>query len=115
MRIIENKILPSKRFDAINLFGFIFIRSGTQLDERFKNHEAIHTHQMKYMLYVFFYLWYVIEWCVRLVQYRNALSAYFNISFEREAYENDSNFDYLKTRRPFRWIEYLRSKKETNR
>lgn len=115
MRIIENKILPSKRFEAINLFGFIFVRNGTQLDERFKNHEAIHTHQMKYMLFVFFYLWYAIEWCVRLVQYRNTLSAYFNISFEREAYENDSNIDYLKTRRPFVWIEYLRNKKETIR
>lgn len=110
MRIIENKILPSKRFEAINLFGFIFVRNRTQLDQRFQNHEAIHTHQMKYMLYVFFYLWYVIEWFVRFIQYRNALTAYFNISFEREAYDNDSNLGYLNTRHPYNWTKYLRNK-----
>lgn len=107
MRIIENKILPSKRFDAINLFGFIFVRNGTKLDKRIQNHESIHTHQMKYMLYIFFYLWYVIEWIVRLIQYRNTLKAYINISFEREAYANDSNTDYLENRNPFAWVQYL--------
>lgn len=108
MRIIKNKMLPSKNFEAINLFGFIFVRCGTELSERFQNHELIHTHQMKYMLYVFFYLWYGIEWLIRLIQYRNVLTAYYNISFEREAYDNDHIDNYLNNRRPFAWINYLR-------
>lgn len=59
---------------------------------------------MKEMLYVFFYLFYVIEWIVRLFMKGNA---YRNISFEREAYGNEGNGSYLNSRRPFAWLEYL--------
>lgn len=72
------------------------------------NHESIHTAQMKEMLYVFFYLWYVIEWLVRLVQYRNARTAYRNIGFEREAYMNQGNMGYLQGRGRYAWVKYLK-------
>lgn len=113
MRIIENKLLPTKGFAAINLFGFIFVRYGTQLSDRSKRHEAIHTQQMKYMLYVFFYLWYGVEWLIRLIQYGNAKEAYYNISFEREAYANDRQSDYLNTRKPYAWMKYIKTKTES--
>lgn len=71
------------------------------------NHEAIHTKQMKEMLYVFFYLWYVIEWIVRLFKRGNA---YRNISFEREAYSNQCHLKYNKERKRFAWLEYLSDK-----
>lgn len=71
------------------------------------NHEAIHTKQMKEMLYVFFYLWYVIEWIVRLFKRGNA---YRNISFEREAYSNQCYLKYNKERKRFAWLEYLSDK-----
>ena len=38
-------------------------------------------------------------------------SAYFNISFEREAYANQWDEHYLEHRRPYSWTKYLRSKK----
>jgi hypothetical protein len=60
---------------------------------------------MKEMLYVFFYLFYVTEWLIRLLRYKGR--AYYNISFEREAYINMSNNDYLKERRPYAWLKYL--------
>lgn len=104
MKIIYNNIIPFKGFAAINLFGILFVRKGVTVDEEMINHEAIHTEQMKEMLYVFFYLWYVIEWIIRLFMKGNA---YRNISFEREAYDNESNLDYLNTRKRYSWFSYL--------
>lgn len=99
MKIIINNILPPKGFKCINLFGVLFCRS--QLNEIDLNHEAIHTKQMQEMLYVFFYLWYVIEWLIRLFIYRDSWVAYKTISFEREAYGNQSDLTYLNRRKHF--------------
>ena len=108
MKIIYNRWLPPKRFKAINLFGFIFARHGVELIDPAKRHESIHTAQMREMFYIFFYLWYGVEWLVRLVQYRNAMIAYYNISFEREAYTNERNVNYLTDRKCWAWCGYLK-------
>lgn len=96
MMVIYNNILPVKGFKCINLFGVLFVRKGLKMTDVDFNHEAIHTKQMKEMLYVFFYLWYVIEWIVRL--------------FEREAYSNQCYLKYNKERKRFAWLEYLSDK-----
>lgn len=98
MKVIENTLIPFKGFKAINLFGVIFVKKGTVLDSRDLNHEAIHTAQMKELGYVFFYILYVLEWLLRLCKGKNA---YRNLSFEREAYENERNWGYLSHRKPF--------------
>lgn len=108
MKIKENKYLPPKGFGAINLFGVVFVRYGTKLSERTIQHESIHTKQMREMFYLFFYLWYGLEWLFRLVQYRNAMTAYYNISFEREAYANQNNSNYLNERKSWAWVRYLK-------
>ena len=72
------------------------------------NHESIHTAQMRELLYLGFYLAYVIEWCVRLLMCGNA---YRNISFEREAYSNESDLEYLKKRKHFAFLNYLKKVK----
>lgn len=106
MKIIYNKILPiGKRYYAINLFGVLFAKG--PCDSVTLNHEKIHTAQMKEMLYLFFYLWYVLEWLVRIFQYGSTFRAYRNISFEREAYANGSNLGYLKRRKHFSFLRYL--------
>ena len=104
MRIIENSILPPRGFKCINLFGVLFVRKGTSMKDVVVNHEAIHTAQMKEMLYIFFYLWYVFEWVIRLFKRGNA---YRNIPFEREAYHNQSYLLYLNERKHFSWLDYL--------
>lgn len=109
MKIIYNKWLPPKRFTAINLLGYIFVRHGVTLSERLVRHESIHSMQMCEMFYLFFYLWYGIEWLIRLVQYRNAMTAYYNISFEREAYANENTENYLTTRKSWAWCRYLKA------
>lgn len=69
---------------------------------RMINHEAIHSRQMRELLYLPFYLLYVLEWLVRLVQFRgNSFQAYKHISHEMEAYSHDADPDYLRRRRPF--------------
>ena len=105
MKIIRNKYIPFKGFRAINLFGVLFVRGNARISERTIRHEAIHTAQMKEMLYIFFYLWYVVEWVIRLFMEGNA---YRNISFENEAYTNEDNIIYLEGRKRFAWIKYIK-------
>lgn len=102
MRIIENKFIPFKGFDAMNLFGILFTRDSNKLTLRVLNHELIHTEQMKEMLYIFFYIWYLIEWIIKLFLYGK--KAYYNISFEREAYTFDSDYNYLTNRHKYNWL-----------
>lgn len=100
MTIIYNNIIPFKGFLAINLFGVLFVR-GTwrDLNARVLNHEKIHTAQMKELGYVFFYLLYILEWLFRLCS--GSKNAYQDISFEREAYNNEDNNEYLRSRQRF--------------
>lgn len=109
MKIIYNNLIPFKGFVAINLFGILFARNEyrNRISNRTINHESIHTAQIKEMGYIFFYIQYIAEWLVRLFINSNA---YRNISFEREAYSNDNNPDYLKTRKRFSWLKYIKQK-----
>lgn len=108
MKIIRNNIIPFPGFAAINLFGILFVRKNATITDNMIRHESIHTEQMKELLYIFFYLWYVIEWLVRIVQYRNAHTAYRNISFERESYTKENDIYYLDSREKYSWTDYLK-------
>lgn len=104
MKIIRNNIIPFKGFTAINLFGVLFVRGNANIDAKTINHEEIHTAQIKEMLYIFFYIWYFIEWIIRLFCKGNA---YRNISFEQEAYSNESDISYLINRKKYSWLKYI--------
>jgi len=71
------------------------------------NHEKIHWKQQLEMFILFFYLWYLIEWVIRL--FIN-VDAYMNLSFEREAYTNEYDLFYLKKRKSFSWFKYIKKK-----
>ena len=106
MKIVYNNILPVKGFTAMDLFGIIFARNEYKpLARRIQNHEAIHTVQMKEMLYIFFYFWYLVEWLVKLFRYGR--NAYENISFEREAYTYQYDYSHLEKRKKYHWIKRL--------
>lgn len=106
MKIIYNNFIPFKGFAAINLFGILFVRKGIKVSEEMINHEAIHTAQMKEMLYLVFYMWYIIEYIIR--RWNNtAEEAYKKISFEREAYANENNKNYLAERKMYNWINFI--------
>ncbi len=109
MRIVRNRLIPPKRFDAINLFGVLFCRDRLRVTEHVIRHESIHTAQMREMLFVGFYIWYLSEWLVRVFMKGNA---YHNISLEREAYAHMHDDDYLTHRRPYAWVKYLGKKRK---
>lgn len=104
MKIIRNNIIPFKGFAGINLFGVIFVRKNAVVTERMLNHERIHTAQMRELLYVGFYLWYLIEWLIRLCKDPN--TAYRKICFEAEAYANQNDQEYLEGRKRFNFWRY---------
>ena len=103
MKIVYNSIIPFKGFLAINLFGILFVRKElkSKLSAIDIQHEQIHTAQMKELLYVFFYIIYLIEWIILLFKYGSNHRAYRNISFEKEAYNNQNTPNYLSTRKHY--------------
>lgn len=106
MRIRKCRLM--RKGFCINLFGTVWSRETDWIDSNVINHEQIHSAQMKELLYVPFYIWYVIEWLFRLLQYRDADKAYRNISFEREAYLNGKDLNYLHNRKHWGFMRWIR-------
>lgn len=112
MKIIYNKHFPPKPFYAINILCMVFVRKDCgELTAHDINHEAIHSRQMKELLFLPFYLIYVTEWLWGLIRYRDAIKSYLNISFEREAYDNESDLTYLSKRAFWANFKYIRKRK----
>lgn len=110
MKVVRNDILPFKGYKAVNIMGVLFVRKGATLSETDISHEEIHTEQMKELLYVGFYLWYAVEWAVKLLAHRfDGHTAYRNVGFEREAYEHQADADYVKTRKRYAWVRLIRN------
>lgn len=116
MKVIVNNIIPFKGYSYINLFGLCFTRKkDLQLSDVAINHEEIHTLQGKYLLWIFFYLIYFIEWGIKIIpsifckrgRFSIIKYAYRSISFEQVAYYNETNLNYLKTAKPYEWIKYI--------
>lgn len=103
--IVKCRLIP--KGICVNLFGTFWARDPSWIDKYVINHERIHTAQQRELLFVPFYVLYVIEWLFRLIQYRNRHDAYINISFEREAYANGHNLEYLSGRKFASWIRYI--------
>lgn len=103
MKVIRNSILPmGKQYGAINLFGVLFVKHSMRLTPEVMIHEKIHTAQMRELFFIPFYILYVLEWVLRLIQTRGKMhSAYHRISFEKEAYLYASDLNYLNHRRAF--------------
>lgn len=110
MRIKEKtkivQFLTGDKVIGITLAPFgIYLKKEYLNDEKTIRHETIHWKQQMEMLIIFFYGWYLIEWIIRM--FMNFGQAYRNISFEREAYDNDDNVNYLEKRKIFSWVKYL--------
>ena len=100
--------LIGKSFTALSIYPFIFLKNKeSKQDLVLINHELIHFRQQKEMLWLLFFLWYGIEFLIKLMYYRHAHTAYRNISFEREAYQNENNLTYLQKRKFFKFIKYV--------
>lgn len=91
----------------MNLFGTFWTSDPSWIDKYVINHERIHTAQQRELLFVPFYLLYFIEWCWKLLKYNNSKEAYYDISFEREAYKYGKDLEYLKNRKHYAWVKFL--------
>tara|TARA_R100000935_G_scaffold38680_1_gene60017 strand:+ start:128891 stop:129217 length:327 start_codon:yes stop_codon:yes gene_type:complete len=108
MLVLVNKYLLRKGFNGIALWPFIILRKKEmKKDLRILNHERIHLQQQAELLVLFFYFWYLIEFLVRWVHYKNRYQAYRNISFEREAYTNEKDLNYLKKRSFYSFMKFI--------
>ena len=107
MKIIHTKYFPFGSYTTINIFGVLFTKQDRLIPSTI-NHEKIHTEQMKEMGYIFFYLWYFIEYLLIRLFHKKQDNAYHDVSFEEEAYNNQYNYSYLKSRKHYAWIKFLK-------
>ena len=112
MRVIQNKWIPFKGYKYINLFSLIFTRDASKINAKEYNHEKIHLKQMQEMLWLPFYLWYGVEYCIiRLLRFFDKQDVvYHDVSFEEEAHNNDDNYTYPETRKHYSWLKYCKIK-----
>jgi hypothetical protein len=93
---------------AMALYPFmLFKHKGLRGNENIIRHEQIHFRQQLELLIVFFYPIYFLNYLINLAVYKNHHKAYFNISFEREAYQNENDLMYCKNRKVFAWLKML--------
>jgi len=108
--ILISKYLLPKGYNGLTIFPFVVLKSSAlKLNKVVLNHERIHLRQQLELLIIPFYIWYVTEFFIRFMRYRNWHLAYRTISFEREAYINEFNFDYLMQRKFWRFLKYLKN------
>ena len=91
---------------AISFGWFVWCRG--VMSEATRRHETIHFQQQLELLFVGQWILYVSFWLFGLVKYRKGDVANRENPLEREAYNNDTDPDYLKNRKRFNWINYIK-------
>jgi hypothetical protein len=92
--------------NGITLYPFILIRD-KRPDDNLIFHEQIHVRQQLEMGILLFYYWYLMEWLIHYFTVKDVWKAYYLISFEKEAYANDKDKDYLKRRKFWAFLRWL--------
>ena len=106
--ILIFKHLFYKNYVGLSLWPFIILKNDDLKDDTVLiNHEKIHLKQQQELLIVFFYILYITEWLLRTLLYMDSYKAYQNISFEREAYANETNLNYPDDRKAFAFLRYF--------
>ena len=107
-------LFTPKWVDGITIFPFIFVRKNLKDELAEKdyneliNHERIHIVQQLECLIFPWLLIYCFNYLVNLIRFREHFEAYYNICMEREAYQNQSQMDYLDKRKTFQWKKYFK-------
>jgi len=101
------KILSFGFARGMCLYPFVLIGKETEVTDQLLTHEKIHLKQQLETFIIPFYLWYLLEFLFRLIQYGHFEKAYRNISFEREAYYFESQQEYLENRKRYAWTGFL--------
>lgn len=108
MILLVIKYFSNKRYRGITIYPFVIVtKKQDEANFVLLNHEKIHIRQQLELLIFLFFIWYGLEFLIRYLKYRNWSLAYRNICFEREAYGNEKDLNYLKKRSFWRWVKYL--------
>jgi hypothetical protein len=108
MLIIVSKYLIPKGYSGLTFFPFIILKANHyKYNKATINHEKIHIRQQLELLILPFYLCYFTDFLIKYVKYKNFDLAYRNIVFEREAYANENDLNYLKSRRFWKFLSYF--------
>ena len=108
MWILVSKKLFIKNYQGIALWPFIILKkTSLKTDAILINHEQIHLAQQIEFLILPFYIWYSTEYIIKWIIYKNRYQAYCNLSFEREAYQNENNLQYLNQRKRWSSLKHL--------
>lgn len=134
MIIFENNFIPFGGYKYFNFFSILFTKSEDKLTDKDKNHERIHNRQMLELAIIgvlilfitciftdislfysilgvfLFYVWYGIEYLLIMAFHNSQHDNYHDVSLEEEAYLNDDNLEYLKNRKWFNWLKYIKPK-----
>jgi hypothetical protein len=93
--------------NAMAIYPFMVFKDPKQKNNKVLiNHEKIHFCQQLELLILPFYLFYLLNYLINIIRFRNHADAYFNICFEQEAYANDYKPGYLKRRKPYSWLSF---------
>lgn len=100
-RLLDILTLGNRKVSAMGLWPLVIFRNREDKKNlRLLNHELIHHRQQLELLLLPYYFWYLVEyWSSMLTNGFNHDKAYHSVSFEREAFENEGNPDYLKQRK----------------
>ncbi|MCA6423425.1 MAG: hypothetical protein IM568_11490 [Flavobacterium sp.] len=109
MILVVLKYLIPRGFNSIAVFPFVFLKfKESKNDLVLLNHEKIHLRQQLELLIVPFFISYGLEFVIRFFQYRDWKIAYKNISFEREAYENEKDLNFLDNRVLLNHLKFIK-------
>lgn len=102
--IVVVKKLPAL---GLALFPFILLKSAAlKNDKIILNHEKIHLRQQLELLILPFYLLYFLHYLINVLRYKNHHQAYLKIIFEREAYQHETNLNYLNKGSWYGWLKF---------
>jgi hypothetical protein len=100
-------VVSGLKVDGMAVFPFILVRTeALKRDAVLIRHETIHLRQALELLVLPFYLFYLINYLRNRFKYPNHQTAYEQIIFEREAYDNETDSHYLANRRLWAWRRY---------
>ena len=100
-------VMPKIAVNAMAIFPFILLKSTSQKQDLILiNHEKIHLQQQLELLIIPFYFLYLLNYLINLFKYKKHYPAYFNIMFEKEAYQAEKHLNYLSKRKWCAWINF---------
>lgn len=106
--VIRTRKKIFRHYTGFSFFLFIWISDLESQRERLIRHERIHFFQQLELLFIFHWLLYAYFYIISRLKGHEHYIAYRYNPFELEAYGNDSDESYLRSRKAFAWTRYIK-------